>query len=80
MVLADDGEIVIGDEMLMLVLAWPLPSLALPVTEQVGCVKGAVKRPVLSMLPQVALQVELVEAVNCKVAPSLTVGFCGEME
>ena len=80
LVLVEDGVMVMGEEMVMLVLAWPLPSLALPVTLQLGCVSGAVKRPVLSMVPQVALHVEAVEAVNCSVAPSLTVGFCGEIE
>ena len=80
MVVALEGVIVIGDEMFASVEAvWPLPSLAFPVMVHEVCFNGAVNRPEEVMLPQEAVQVEAALAVNCWVAPSLTVGFRGEI-
>jgi hypothetical protein len=58
---------------------WPLPSVAVAVMVQEPGAIGAVKRPALLMLPQLAAHVAPALAVNCWVEPSLSVGFKGEM-
>jgi hypothetical protein len=56
-----------------------LPVDDLAVIVQEVWIRGAVNRPVVLMLPQEAVKVALLLAVNCCVAPSLTVGFSGEI-
>jgi len=71
------GEIVIGDVTLANVDVEPLPLVAVAVMVHEPGASGAVKRPEVEMEPQEALNVEGMLAVNCWVAPSLTVGFSG---
>jgi hypothetical protein len=77
---AEAGAMVNGEVTVAVVDAvWPLPSVAVAVMVQEPGAIGAVKRPALLMLPQLAAHVAAALAVNCWVAPSLSVGFKGEM-
>ena|SRR5664279_2103535 len=79
-VVGDAGVTVSGEEIVTFADAVRLlPSLAVPVTLQDDCASGAVNTPFVSMLPQVALHREGRLAVKFWVAPSATVGFCGEV-
>jgi hypothetical protein len=60
--------------------AWPLPSVAVAVMVQEPAAIGAVNSPAELMVPQLAAHVAAALAVNCWVAPSLSVGFNGLME
>src|SRR6266849_3482566 len=60
-----------GRMMLAVAVAWLLlPSVAAAVMVQVWGVSGVVYRPLLSIVPQVAVQVDGIFAVNCCFAPS----------
>jgi hypothetical protein len=77
-VTAVPGEMVMGEVMLAAVDPFaPLPLLAVAVITQEPAARGAVKSPADEMVPQEAVNVDAVLAVNCWLAPSLTVGFCG---
>ncbi len=60
-------------------LALLLPLVAVAVTVHVVGERGAVNRPAEDTEPQVALQVAAVLAVNCWVAPSVTLALAGEI-
>lgn len=60
-------------------LALLLPLVAVAVTVHVVAERGAVNRPAEDTEPQVALQVAAVLAVNCWVAPSVTLALAGEI-
>jgi hypothetical protein len=77
-----DGEIVWGFIPCRVTAAEADPPgpVAVTVTElDKGMVEGAVYRPLVLMLPAVALQLVAPEDVNCCVLPSFTAAEVGEM-
>lgn len=72
------GMIVIG-ELTVTEAESGLPPEGVAVIVQDPAVRGAVKSPVMSIEPQLAVQVALPLAVNCCVAPSLTVAVVGDI-
>jgi len=72
------GVIAMGDVTVAVVDALdPLPLVAVAVITHEPGERGAVNRPADEIVPQEAVNVEAVLAVNCCVPPSLTVGFRG---
>src|ERR1019366_9714877 len=77
---AELGVMESGEEIATLADALePLPSVAVPVTVHFDCANGATKFPYPSILPQVDAQFVGAVAVKTCVAPSVTVGFVGEI-
>src|SRR6266849_9813080 len=69
-----------GRMMLAVAVAWLLlPSVAAAVMVQVWGVSGVVYRPLLSIVPQVAVQVDGISAVNCCFIPTCRVTVFGEI-
>ena len=78
---AEAGVMLSGLVMVAIVASvWPVPSVAVAVMVQAPARVGAVNRPAPVMLPQLAVHVTASVAANCWVAPSLTVGFSGEID
>jgi hypothetical protein len=76
------GEIVCGFRTCSVTTAEAEPAgpVAVTVTDfDDGMLAGAVNRPLLLMLPAVAVQLVAPEEVNCCVAPSFTVAEVGEI-
>jgi hypothetical protein len=79
-VLALEGVITIGELTVATVEAvWPLPSVAVALTVHDEGARGAVNKPVDEMVPQDAVKLAALLAVNCFVAPSVMVGDNGLM-
>jgi hypothetical protein len=79
-VLAETGDMVMGETIVTLAVAAPLPLVAVAVTVQVVVgYKGALSKPAVEIEPHVVVHLDAVLAVNCWVAFSLTVTVLGEM-
>jgi hypothetical protein len=78
-VVALAGVMVSGEVTVTVAEALPVPEIGVAVTVQEAFIKGAVNKPAEVMVPQEAAKVALLLAVNCCVAPSLTVGLSGEI-
>ena len=76
----EEGEMVMGECTVTAVVAdLPVPSVALAVTVHEPGDRGAVNTPAEEMDPQEAVYAAALLALNCCVAPSVTVGPWGEI-
>lgn len=69
-----------GEVTLAVVDALPEPSVAVALIMHGPGTRGAVYSPPDVMLPQLAVKFAALVVVNCCVAPSITVGFVGDIE